>query len=33
VVLVEAGPRVLPTFPEDLSAVARRSLERMGGRY
>jgi NADH:ubiquinone reductase (H+-translocating) len=30
VVLVEAGPRVLPTFPEDLSAVARRSLERMG---
>jgi NADH dehydrogenase len=30
VVLVEAGPRVLPTFPEDLSAVALRSLERMG---
>jgi NADH dehydrogenase len=30
VVLIEAGPRVLPTFPEDLSAVARRSLERMG---
>jgi NADH dehydrogenase len=30
VVLIEAGPRVLPTFPEDLSAVALRSLERMG---
>jgi NADH dehydrogenase len=30
VVLVEAGPRVLPTFPEDLSAVALHSLERMG---
>ncbi|WP_343895287.1 NAD(P)/FAD-dependent oxidoreductase [Craurococcus roseus] len=30
IVLVEAGPRVLPTFPEDLSAVALRSLERMG---
>jgi NADH dehydrogenase len=30
IVLIEAGPRVLPTFPEDLSAVALRSLERMG---
>jgi len=30
VVLIEAGPRVLPTFPEDLSAIALRSLERMG---
>jgi NADH:ubiquinone reductase (H+-translocating) len=30
VLLVEAGPRVLPTFPEELSAVALRSLERMG---
>lgn len=30
VVLVEAGPRVLPTFPEELSVVAHRSLERMG---
>ncbi|WP_372619995.1 NAD(P)/FAD-dependent oxidoreductase [Falsiroseomonas sp.] len=30
VVLIEAGPRVLPTFPEDLSTVALRSLERMG---
>ncbi len=29
VVLVEAGPRVLGSFPEDLSAVARRSLERL----
>ncbi|WP_191084308.1 NAD(P)/FAD-dependent oxidoreductase [Roseococcus microcysteis] len=30
VVLVEAGPRVLPSFPEDLSAVAEASLRRMG---
>lgn len=30
VVLVEAGPRVLPTFPEDLSAVAEASLRDMG---
>ena len=29
VVLIEAGPRVLPTFPEALSEVAHRSLERM----
>ena len=29
VVLVEAGPRLLPAFPEKLSAVARRSLESM----
>ncbi len=29
VVLVEAGPRLLPSFPEDMSAVARRSLESM----
>jgi NADH dehydrogenase len=29
-VLVEAGPRILPTFPEQLSAYAQRSLERMG---
>lgn len=28
--LVEAGPRVLPTFPEALSAKARRQLERLG---
>ena len=30
IVLVEAGPRILPTFPERLSAYAQRSLERMG---
>ncbi len=30
VVLVEAGPRVLPSFPEELAQVARASLERMG---
>jgi len=28
--LVEAGPRLLPSFPESLSEVARRSLERLG---
>lgn len=30
VVLIEAGPRVLPAFTEDLSAYARRSLEQIG---
>jgi NADH dehydrogenase len=30
VVLIEAGPRVLPSFPEELGAYALRSLERMG---
>src|SRR5262249_31415410 len=30
IVLIEAGPRVLPAFPESLSAVAKRSLERLG---
>jgi NADH:ubiquinone reductase (H+-translocating) len=30
IVLIEAGPRVLATFPERLSAVAKRSLERLG---
>ena len=30
IILVEAGPRLLPAFPESLSAVARRSLERLG---
>src|SRR5262249_53037823 len=30
VVLVEAGPRVLPAFPEPLSAYAQRALERLG---
>jgi NADH dehydrogenase len=29
-VLVEAGPRVLAGFPEDLSAYAQRSLEELG---
>src|ERR1700754_347958 len=30
VILVEAGPRVLAGFPEDLSAYAQRSLEKLG---
>jgi NADH dehydrogenase/putative oxidoreductase len=30
VVLVQAGPRVLPTFPEPLSRETQRSLERLG---
>ncbi|MGH8478433.1 MAG: FAD-dependent oxidoreductase [Gammaproteobacteria bacterium] len=30
VILVQAAPRLLPTFPEALSAEARRSLERLG---
>jgi NADH dehydrogenase len=30
ILLVEAGPRVLAGFPEELAAFARRSLERMG---
>ncbi|WP_236033442.1 NAD(P)/FAD-dependent oxidoreductase [Belnapia mucosa] len=30
IVLIEAGPRILPTLPEELSRVALRSLERMG---
>lgn len=30
VVLVEAGPRVLPAFPPELSASAQRQLERLG---
>ena len=30
VVLVEAGPRVLPAFPSELSAAAKRSLEKLG---
>jgi NADH dehydrogenase len=30
IVLIEAGPRLLPSFTEDLSIVARRSLEAMG---
>ncbi|HEV7139302.1 MAG TPA: NAD(P)/FAD-dependent oxidoreductase [Steroidobacteraceae bacterium] len=30
ILLVEAGPRVLPSFPPSLSAKARRQLERLG---
>jgi len=30
IVLVEAGPRVLPAFPASLSETARRALERLG---
>ena len=30
VILIEAGPRVLPAFPENLSQYTRESLERMG---
>jgi NADH dehydrogenase len=30
VILVEGGPRILPAFPEVLSARARRDLERLG---
>lgn len=30
VILVQAGPRVLPTFPERLSAITQRSLENLG---
>ena len=30
VILIEAGPRLLPAFPERLSAVAKRALERLG---
>jgi NADH dehydrogenase FAD-containing subunit len=30
VILIEAGPRLLATFPEDLSEAARRSLESLG---
>ncbi len=30
VILVEAGPRILPTFPAKLSAAAQRALERLG---
>ena len=30
VILVEGGPRILPSFPEDLAASARRSLEDLG---
>jgi putative oxidoreductase len=30
IILVQAGPRVLPSFPEDLSASSLRSLEKLG---
>ena len=30
ILLIEAGPSILPTFPEKLRASARRSLERLG---
>ena len=30
VVLIEAGPRILPSFTEDLSAYAHQALERLG---
>ncbi len=30
IVLIEAGPRILPTFPENLSNYAQRALEKMG---
>ncbi len=30
ILLIEGGPRILPSFPEDLSAYAQRSLEKMG---
>lgn len=30
IILVEAGPRLLPAFAESLSAVAKRSLEKLG---
>src|SRR5262245_4277128 len=30
IVLIEAGPSILPTFPEPLRSEARRSLERLG---
>ena len=30
ILLVEAGPRILPTFPESLSQSAQRQLERLG---
>jgi NADH dehydrogenase len=30
IILVEAGPRLLPVFPESLSAEAKRALEAMG---
>jgi NADH:ubiquinone reductase (H+-translocating) len=30
IILIEAGPRILPTFPEHMSEIARQSLQSMG---
>jgi NADH dehydrogenase len=30
IILIEAGPRILPTFPEHMSDIARQSLKSMG---
>lgn len=30
ILLIEGGPRILPTFPEDLAAYAKSALEKMG---
>jgi putative oxidoreductase len=30
IILVQSGPRILPTFPESLSRVAQRALEKLG---
>jgi NADH:ubiquinone reductase (H+-translocating) len=30
IILIEAGPRILPTFPKTSSAAAQRMLERLG---
>ncbi len=30
IILIEAGPRILPAFPEGLAAYSRRELEKMG---
>src|SRR5215831_2858194 len=30
IILVEAGPRILPSFPERLSAIAQRALAKLG---
>jgi NADH dehydrogenase len=30
ILLIEGGPRILPTFPEDLSDYAKKALEKMG---
>jgi len=30
IILIEAGPRILPVFPEPLAAIAQRALEKLG---